>query len=136
MAMERDTGWYRDESGNLRYWNGKSWAGQSVVQRPVSAPARTVTPAPQWSLPVFALGWIAAIFTLGMVLTGVSSDGVDCGTVFGPRDSQASCAEAVDARTTAARLTGAAALLCFAASSRTATRIATSRCLRGTKAMA
>lgn len=120
--MERDAGWYRDESGNLRYWNGSSWAGQSIVHMPVSAPRRPPVPSPSWRVPVMALGWIAAIFTLGMLLTGVSIDGMDCGYVFAPVRAQV-CAPPLHERTTMAGATAAAALLCLGATSRAAMRI-------------
>lgn len=134
--MTRDAGWYRDELGYLRYWNGRSWAGEIEIRWPPLTPPRPVTPVPRWRVPAIALGWVAAIFTLGMLLIGVSADGVDCGTVFGPRDSGASCAAALHSRTTAAAVTGAGALLCFAGSSRTAGRLTRSRSLRGAPALA
>ena len=119
--MERADGWYRDESGNLRYWNGTSWAGKSIVRAtvpmPAPGPARPVTKPPPWRLPVMTLGWIAAIFTLGMLLTGVAAESVDCGYVLAPEGGQV-CAAALQDRTTMAGVTAAAALLCFAAGSR------------------
>lgn len=134
--MVDEAGWYRDASGELRYWNGTSWAGQSDVQWPLFASARTVAPAPRWRLTAIATGWIFAIFTLGMVLTGVSAGDVDCGTVFNPRESRAGCAAELHSRTTMAGLTAAGALLCLTASSRAAVRVTGAQNPRGTPVLA
>ena len=136
MTM-REPGWYRDELGRLRYWSGKSWAGrsdagQSQAQPPARAWRPPVTPPPRWRFATTALGWIAAIFFLGMLLTGVSTGHVDCGMVLDPHETSADCAAALDYRTTQLGVTGAAALVCLAAGSRAAARVSGSRCLRGT----
>ena len=118
--MEHEAGWYRDESGQLRYWNGRSWAGQSTLW-PLRSPAR-VMPTLRWGVALIAAGWIAAILGLGMLLTDVSAGDVDCGYVFAPHaavpDAQAACDSALQARTTTACRTGVVALLCLAAGAR------------------
>lgn len=129
-------GWYRDELGQLRYWNGKSWAGQSKPEAPVRAWRPPVTPPPRWHFATTALGWIAAIFFLGMLLTDVSAGGVDCGMVLDPRETSADCAAALDYRTTQLGVTGTAALVCLVAGSRAAARVSGSRSLRGTPVLA
>ncbi|MEI7915969.1 MAG: hypothetical protein WCH82_14580 [Mycobacteriaceae bacterium] len=119
--MEHEAGWYRDESGQLRYWNGRSWAGQSTLW-PFRPPARRFVPTLRWGTALIAAGWIAAILGLGMLLTDVSAGGVDCGYVFAPhaavQDAHAECDAALEARTRTASRTAVVALVCLAAGSR------------------
>lgn len=132
-------GWYRDESGQLRYWDGRAWAR---TQSGTRAARKSEGPStPRWRRVTLALGWIVSILCLGMLLSGASAAGVDCGTVLSPRvgpvdSAHTACAEALESRAAAIGVTGLAALLCFTASPWTAARITGSRWGRTTPAVA
>lgn len=123
-------GWYRLESGLLRYWDGQAWAGlppgAPLTEAPAAEagfaePAADPRTAPTfWSTAAMTLGWIATIMVIGLVVSGVHVAEVSCGTLFSPLaiaddSSRIACAAALDARAEASGWTASLALIFFLA---------------------
>ena len=114
-------GWYRDSSDRLRYWDGRAWADSQWIAStaPSSDTSRIESVSARvWRIVAMALGWIATIAFLGLVLSSAHTTGVNCGTIFSPvavahSHVQAACATALDSQAKAAAFAAILALACF-----------------------
>ena len=121
-------GWYRHQSGRLHYWDGHAWAGAQAtapaggtsVDAKVSPAGSVSAPAAVWGKVMMVLGWMAAILSLGSLLSSVDLPGARCGMVFKPvvgfgGQSGIACAAALESRAMTAVLLVAVAAFCFLA---------------------
>jgi len=122
QTVTQPRGWYRDSTDRLRYWDGRAWADSQWLAAtvPSSDTLRIESVSGRvWRIVAMALGWIATIAFLGLVLSSAHTAGVNCGTIFSPvalahSHVQAACTMALDSHTKATAFAAIAALACFA----------------------
>ena len=114
-------GWYRDSSDRLRYWDGRAWADSQWLAAtvPSSDTLRIESVSARvWRIVAMALGWVATIAFLGLVLSSAHAAGANCGTIFSPvalahSHLQSACATALDSHAKATAFAAILALACF-----------------------
>ena len=135
-------GWYRDSSDRLRYWDEGAWADSQWLAAtvPSSDTSRIESVSARvWRIVAMALGWVATIAFLGLVLSSAHAAGANCGTIFSPvalahSHVQAACATALDSHAKATAFAAILALACFVSIRWPRSHILTSRYRRTPRA--